>query len=191
MLGRVALRGIERAERRLGVELDYVRTIARTDLRLLLRYNRFFGFLDPRRHLPPEAYHAARVVGALAADCGTCLEAEVNLARRAGVPAEVVAALLRVGGEGLEPGVAAVARLARAVVGDRADDPEAREAVRTAYGEAGLIEAAYAMNGAALLPGVKRAMGHAIACDADLMRRLAAEHGTGGGPGRAAGERLP
>lgn len=169
-LTRIALLLIGRAERKLGVALDYTRQIARTDLRLLTRYNRLFGFLDPNRNCPPEAYHAARLRGALSADCGTCVEAEMNLARRARLPDPLIRAILT--GEGLPADLAAVVALADAVTGTRSDDPDARAAIVQAYGQAGLIELAYAMNGAALLPGIKRAMGHATACDLALMGGL-------------------
>ena len=170
MLSRLTLGLIARAERRLGVPLDYTRRIAQTDTRLLLRYNRIFGFLDPRRHLPPEAYHAARIRGALSADCGTCVEAEINLARAAGLSGTVIASILSGTAEG---DLAPVIRLADAVTGARADDPEAREKIRARYGDRGLIELSFAMTGAALLPGIKRAMGHATTCDIATFRRLA------------------
>ena len=172
MFGPITDRLIARAERRLGVPLDYVRRIAATDFRLLTRYNRIFGFLDPVRHLPPEAYNLARIRAARAADCGTCIEAEVNLARAAGIPAEVIASYLSDTGPAPGSPLADVAALTDAVVRDRIDAPEARDRLRAAYGEAGLIELAYAMNGAAMLPGIKRAMGFATACDATLMQRL-------------------
>ena len=53
------------------------------------------------------------------------------------------------------------------------DDPEARDIIRKAFGEAGMIEISLAVNGAARLPGVKRAMGYATACDIQTMRKLA------------------
>lgn len=164
---------IRATERRLGVGLDYVHHIARVNARLLMRYNKIFGLLDPRHHLSPEAYHLARMRGALAADCGTCVEAEVNLARAAGVSPDRVTAFL--GDADLGDGLNAVRRLADAVVRDRQDDPEARDAVRAAFGESGLIELSLAMNGAAMLPGIKRSLGYATACDIGLMRRIAAE----------------
>ncbi len=175
-LTRIALLMIGRAEKRLGVGLDHTRHIARTDLKLLTRYNRLFGFLDPNRNCPKQAYHTARLRGALAADCGTCVEAEMNLARRAKLPDALIAAILR--GEGLPDDLAAVVALADATTRDRGDDSAAREAVRAAYGDAGLIELAYAMNGAALLPGIKRAMGDATACDLDMMRRVQRKDGS-------------
>lgn len=51
---------IARAEARVGVTFDYVHHIADVSLALLTRYNRLFGFLDPRKNLPVEAYHAGR-----------------------------------------------------------------------------------------------------------------------------------
>jgi hypothetical protein len=57
-------------------------------------------------------------------------------------------------------------------VGQRQDDAEARAKVLDAYGEAGLIEISFAMNGAALLPGIKRAMGYATICDLQTLRKI-------------------
>ena len=170
LLTQLAHKMITRAERRLGVALDYVHQIADTDIGLLTRYNRLFGFLDPVKHLPKEAYHTARLRGALAADCGTCVEAEVNLARKAKLPDALIRDIVT--GAPLPDPLTHVATLADAVTRDRVDAPEARAAIIEAYGEKGLIELSFAMNGAALLPGIKRAMGHATACDLSLMKRL-------------------
>lgn len=170
MLTRLATALIRRAEARIGVRLDYVHHIARTDLRLLARYNKIFGVLDPNTKVPPLAYHAARIRGALAADCGTCVEAELNLARNANLSSEQIDAILRGDTDALPVDIAAIVTLADATTRDRTDDPDARARVVECYGDAGLIELALAMNGAAFLPGVKRAMGYATACDINLMR---------------------
>lgn len=160
---------IGKSERRLGVSLGYVREILATSLPLTLRFNRIFGFLDPNTKAPKEAYHIARMRGALAADCGTCVEAERNLARQAGLAETQITACLRGDLGAFDPPLQAVIALTDAVTHQRADAPEAREAIRRAYGPAALIELAFAMNAAALLPGVKRAMGHATTCDLDLL----------------------
>lgn len=173
LLSKIASSLIRRAERRVGVTFDYVHAIARTDLGLLMRYNKLFGFIDPNTKVPAAAYHAARLRGAIAADCGTCVEAEINLARNAGVDSQTVDRLLAGRYAELPADIAAVATLADAVAGRREDDPDAREIVRQAYGEAGLIEIAFAMNGAALLPGIKRAMGFATACNLEILRKQA------------------
>lgn len=165
---------LSKGEQRTGVALDYARKIASENSGLFLRYGKIFGFLDPNKHVPKSAYHVARLCGALAADCGTCVEAEVNLAKQAGVDKATISSVLAQRFDELPDALAAVARLATAVANHR-DDSEAREIVVQHYGEAGLIECAFAMNGAALLPGVKRAMGYATACDIAAMRRLAGE----------------
>lgn len=171
MLLKIATYLIRRAERRIGVPFDYIHKIARTDLGLLFRYNRLFGFLDPNGKTPPLAYHTARLRGALAADCGTCVEAEINLAKSKGIQGQVIDRILSSDYETLPTDIVAVARLSDAVAGRREDDPEAREIIRQNYGEAGLIELGFAMNGAALLPGIKRAMGYATACNVDILRK--------------------
>ncbi|MEL6957946.1 MAG: hypothetical protein AAGL89_03210 [Pseudomonadota bacterium] len=170
MLTHIAMTLIARAERRLGVTLDYTRKIAATDIRLLLRYNKIFGFLDPNTKVPPLAYHTARLRGALAADCGTCVEAEINLARGAGLTSDQIDAVLAARYDDLPADIAAVAVLADAVTAHRVDASEARTRIIETYGHEGLIELSYAMNGAALLPGIKRAMGYATACDLTLLR---------------------
>lgn len=173
LLNKIAAQFIRRAERRIGVPLDYAHKIAQTDLSLLSRYNRIFGFLDPNKKVPKVAYHTARLRGAVAADCGTCVEAEINLAKEAGVDNATVETVLRSDYSKLSEAVAAVARLADAVAGRREDDVEAREIIKRAYGDAGLIEISFAMNGSALLPGIKRAMGYATICDMAILRKQA------------------
>lgn len=175
MLDNLVSKLISRAETRLGVTLDYTRKIAATDLGLLRRYNRIFRVIDPNTHVPAVAYHAARLRGALAADCGTCVEAEINLAKAAGVSPPSVTRIVLGDYTDLPEDVAAVAMLADAVTRDRCDAPDARETVRHAYGEAGLIEVSLAMNGAVMLPGIKRAMGYATACHIDMLKKVAGE----------------
>ena len=174
MLGRIATYLISRAERRIGVKLDYTRKIASNNIGLFLRYAKIFGFLDPNKHVPAVSYHAARICGAISSDCGTCVEAEVNLARKAGMSKEMISDILTRSYAKLPSDIEAIVKLASAVTTHH-DDPISREKVIENYGEAGLIELAFAMNGAALLPGIKRALGFATTCDLDLIRELVAD----------------
>ncbi|MEY8800474.1 hypothetical protein AB9K35_09180 [Leisingera sp. XS_AS12] len=163
---------VSAGEKRTGVNLDYAHQIAKTDFGLMVRYGKIFSFLDPNKNVSAEAYHTARLRGAIAADCGTCVEAEINLARKAGVSRDAITAILQSTYSALSDELQAVARLSDAVVGQRQDDAEARAKVLDAYGEAGLIEISFAMNGAALLPGIKRAMGYATICDLQTLRKI-------------------
>jgi hypothetical protein len=171
---------LSRNERRLGVTLDYARKIAATSLGLMIRYGKIFDFLDPRRHTTAEAYATARLRGALAADCGTCVKAEVNQARHAGLPDRLIADILLGDVSDLPQALQPVRLLADAVCGQRLDDVEARARIVELFGDKGLIELSFAMNGAAILPGIKRAMGYATACDATVFQELKLQRGPHG-----------
>lgn len=43
---------------------------------------------------PAIAHHTARLRGAIAADCGTCVKAEINLAQQAGISRQIVANII-------------------------------------------------------------------------------------------------
>ncbi len=161
---------ITKSEQKLGVKLDYTHKIADSNFGLLMRYNRIFSFLNPNNHVPALAYHIARLRGAIAADCGTCVEIEINLAQQAGIEKLEILAIVKGNYDNLSKNLKVVAQLSDAVVGQRQDDMIARQTIIEAYGDSGLIELSYAMNGAALLPGIKRSMGYATACNVELFR---------------------
>lgn len=110
--------------------------------------------------------------------------AELNLARAAGLSEAWGDAILSYptdpltstrtppdAGAAVSDDLRAVIELADAVTRNRTDAPEARDHLRRCYGEAGLIELVYAMNGAALLPGLKRGLGYATTCDLGVIRK--------------------
>lgn len=156
-------------EKRIGVKLDYARKIVSVDNRLFMRYGKIFGFLDPRKNLSIDAYHAARICGALSADCGSCVEAEINLAKNSGLSDEFINHILAKDFSHFSDDIVAVVELSSAVTNFQ-DAPDARERIIKYYGEKGLIELSFAMNGAALLPGIKRAMGYATSCNLDIKK---------------------
>jgi hypothetical protein len=89
---------------------------------------------------------------------------EVNLARREGVPHEVLRAVLSQHIEDLPEALADVARFAWAVAEGVESSEELRERVRTRYGDEGLIELALATASVRVYPAVKRALGFAGGC---------------------------
>src|ERR671921_552146 len=96
MLRALILKQLDAEERKLGgVSIDYLRHIARTSLSSFFKFALFTPLAKHRRRLPPDAYHVARIVATQHEDCGTCVQIEVNLARRAGVPADVLRAAVR------------------------------------------------------------------------------------------------
>ena len=140
--------------------MDYLRFAAEHDPVAVVK----FGLLQPatahRKVLPPEVYHAARIAATQTADCGTCVQIEVNAARKAGVPGETVRALLAGEADDLRDVVAFARTTARY------EDPggDLRQRIAARHGERGLVELALAVTTALMYPTMKRALGFATAC---------------------------
>ena len=164
MLRQLILKRLDAAERKLGgVSVDYLRHVARTSLPAFFKFSLFMPLAAHRRKLPADAYHVARLVATRHEDCGTCVQIEVNLARQAGVPADLLRAVLagRVGE--LSPELADVYHFAGAVAAAR-DDAELRACLRARYGEEAFVELALAIAAARIFPTTKRALGYATSC---------------------------
>jgi alkylhydroperoxidase family enzyme len=165
MLRSLILKRLDAEERKLGgVSIDYLRHIVRTSLPSFFKFALFTPLATHRRALPADAYHVARIVATQHEDCGTCVQIEVNLARRAGVCAEVLRAAVKELPDELPAELADVYRFARAVVEAEGAEDVWRERVRERYGEEALVELALAIAAARVFPTTKRALGYATSC---------------------------
>jgi alkylhydroperoxidase family enzyme len=164
MIRKLILRRLDAEERSLGESLDYLRHVVRTSLPSFIKFALFTPLSQHRRKLPPAPYRVARIVATQDEDCGTCVQIEVNLARKDGVPAEFVRAVLDGRPEGLPPELEEVYRFAKAVVGASGEEGELRERLRERYGEEGLVELALGIAAARVFPVTKRALGYATSC---------------------------
>jgi alkylhydroperoxidase family enzyme len=164
MLRRLVLRRLDAEERKLGgVSVEYLRHVARASLPAFLKFALFTPLAGHRKKLPADAYHLARVVAVRHEDCGTCVQIEVNLARKDDVAPELLRAALEGRFDDLPPHLADACRFARAVC-ERGDDAELRERLRARHGDEGLVELALAVAAARVFPTTKRALGYATSC---------------------------
>jgi alkylhydroperoxidase family enzyme len=164
MIRRLILKRLDIEERALGESLDYVRHIVRTSLPAFFKFALFTPLSQHRRKLPLAPYHVARIVATQDEDCGTCVQIEVNLARKDGVPAEHIRAVLNNRPEALPPELAEVYRFAKAVVEASGGDNDLRQRLRQRYGDEGLVEMALGIAAARVFPVTKRALGYATSC---------------------------
>ena len=155
---------IAAAERRLGVPADYMRHILNVSLRAFLKFTKIMPVAEYRRVLPREPYHVARIVAVREEDCGTCLQLEINLAKRDKVKPVIVRAILNSKPDNLPEQLADVYRFAEAVVRHTGDEEIYRERMRELYGEEGLVELAIAIAICRVFPTTKRALGFAKSC---------------------------
>jgi AhpD family alkylhydroperoxidase len=152
------------AERELGAPVDYLRHILRVSLRAFFKFVKVMPLAGYRRALPAGPYHVARIVATRHEDCGTCVQIEVNLAKKDGVSPEVLQAVLAGNPAGLPEGLADAYRFAEAVVTAGGEEGPFRERIRARYGEAGLVEMALAIAVCRVFPTAKRALGYATSC---------------------------
>ncbi len=155
---------ITAAERRLGVPADYMRHMLNVSLRSFLKFTKIMPVAEYRRVLPREPYHVARIVAVREEDCGTCLQIEINSAKRDKVKPVIVRAILNAKPDNLPEELADVYRFAEAVVRHTGDEEIYRERMRELYGEEGLVEMAIAIGICRVFPVTKRALGFAKSC---------------------------
>jgi alkylhydroperoxidase family enzyme len=164
MLRRLIETRISSAERTLGVPAEYMRHILRVSLRAFFKFVRIMPLAEYRRKLPREPFHVARLVATRDEDCGTCLQIEVNLAKKDGVSPAVLQSVLDSRPHDLSPELADVYHFAEAVVTASGTEAPYRERIRQHYGEEALVELAMTMAACRVFPITKRALGYAQSC---------------------------
>jgi alkylhydroperoxidase family enzyme len=164
MIRKLILKRLDQEERALGESIDYVRHLVSTSLPAFFKFALFTPLSQHRRKLPQTPYRIARIIATRDEDCGTCVQIEVNLARKEGVPADVIRAVLNDRPEDLTPELADVYSFAKSVVEATGGENALREKVRERYGEEGLVELALGIASARVFPVTKRALGYATSC---------------------------
>jgi len=157
-------RQLNHFETTIGVSVDWVRHVLRHSLRLFLKFLKFGSFAQSRRVLPLPAWHVAVIVGARSADCGPCVQIAVNLARKDGVDASILQAVVEQRSDNLPHDLKEVYAFCESVMAHSDECESLREALRARYGEEGLIELAFALASGPVIPTIKRALGYAASC---------------------------
>ncbi len=158
------LQKLASVERELGVSVEYLRHILGVSLGAFLKFTKIVNLVGYRRVLPPGPFHVSQIVATRDADCGTCLQIAVRVARKAGVSAEIIRAILESRTTDLSEELSDVYSFVEAVVKATDTADASRERIRQRYGEAGLVELALAIGVCRVLPTTKRALGYAISC---------------------------
>lgn len=164
MLRFFANRALGAFARRYDYDVEYMRAILTASPRAFMKLPGLTKLASHREAAPVEAYYAAKLVGALAEDCGPCTQLVVNMALEAGVPADQIAAVLKGDGGGMSADTALGFRFASEIAHRTGGEEEVREAVRTAWGEKGLIDLTLGLQAGRLFPMIKAGLGFALEC---------------------------
>lgn len=117
-----------------------------------------------RESAPVEAAMAAKLMGAIFEDCGPCTQLVVNFAKEAGVAADQVEAVLRRDMAAMNDDVALAFRFADTILNRLPNEDDVREAVRTQWGDKGVIDLSLSLQVGRIFPMVKAGLGYAKEC---------------------------
>jgi hypothetical protein len=158
-----ARRILRAMSKRYGYDTSYLEMILKVSPSAFFKFAAVAKASGHREVVPIETSFAAKLVGALAEDCGPCTQLCVDMALEAGMPNDQVEAVLRRDARAMNNATILGFRFAEAVVRRSADD-EFRDAVRAQWGEKGVIDLTLALQIGRMFPMVKAGLGYAKEC---------------------------
>jgi alkylhydroperoxidase family enzyme len=148
------------AGKRYGYDTSYLDMMRKQSPSAFFKFAPLMKAAGHREVAPVDASFAAKLVGALAEDCGPCTQLVVDMALEAGMAKDQIEAVLRRDPGAMNSTTLLGFRFADAVV-RRSQDDEHREAVRARWGEKGVIDLTLALQMGRMFPMVKAGLGYA------------------------------
>jgi hypothetical protein len=161
----IARRSLRAFARRYGYDVSF--------LEMMLEYSpaAFFRFVPVmkasahREAVPVDASFAAKIVGAMAEDCGPCTQLVVDMALDAGMSRDQIEAVLRRDPRAMNEATTLGFRFADAVVRRAIEqEDEFRDVIRAHWGQKGVIDLTLALQLGRMFPMVKAGLGYAKEC---------------------------
>lgn len=161
----LARRALDRFAADYRYDVSYMRAMLKASPAAFFKFAPIMRLAAHRARAPIDALYAAKLVGALREDCGPCVQLVATMARRAGVSAADVEAIVRSDAAAMTADAALGFRFAAALVGRTEELAAAREAVKERWGEAGVIDLTLGAQVSRIFPMVKAGLGHAQSCE--------------------------
>lgn len=160
----IARRMLRAMSKRYGYDTSYLEMMLKESPPAFFKFAPVMKAAGHREVIPVDASFAAKLVGALAEDCGPCTQLVVDMALEAGMPKDQIEAVLRRDPRAMNDATVLGYRFADAVVRRSQDDGEYRDAVRAEWGEKGVIDLTLALQMGRMFPMVKAGLGYAKEC---------------------------
>ena len=155
---------IQRMGRRYDYDPSYLLYLLDEAPKAFWKFMRASALSRYRERAPVEATLTVRLFATMTEDCGPCTQLLVHHAREAKMATDQIEAVLIRNPAAMNSVVALAFSYADAVLNSRPDVGDVREAVRSRWGNKGLIDLALSMQGARLYPMIKIALGYAVEC---------------------------
>jgi hypothetical protein len=160
----IARRMLRATSKRYGYDTSYLEMMLKESPSAFFKFAPVMKAAGHREVIPVDASFAAKLVGALAEDCGPSTQLCVDMALEAGMPKDQIEAVLRRDPRAMNGATVLGYRFADAVVRRSQNDDEYRDAVRAEWGEKGVIDLTMALQMGRMFPMVKAGLGYAKEC---------------------------
>ena len=160
----IARRTLRAFAKRYGYDVSYLEIMLNHSPAAFFKFAPLMKAATHREAVPVDASFAAKIVGALAEDCGPCTQLVVDMALEAGMAKDQIEAVLRRDPRAMSDTTRLAFRFADAVACRSIDDEEFRDAVRAQWGEKGVIDLTLALQLGRMFPMVKAGLGYAKEC---------------------------
>ncbi len=157
-----------RSVRNFGIHYDYdtayMEYILNISPSAFFKFSKLAALASHNDNAPVEAAFVAKLVGAVAEDCGPCVQLVVNMAREAGVELNQISAVLQRDIDMMNKSTKLAFRFADAIVQKTQDLDAVRETIKATWGEAAVIDLTFAVQIGRVFPMLKNGLGYATAC---------------------------
>ncbi len=160
----IARRMLRATGKRYGYDTSYLEMMLKGSPSAFFKFAPVMKAAGHREVVPVDASFAAKIVGALAEDCGPCTQLVVDMALEAGMPKDQIEAVLRRDPRAMNSDTVLGFRFADAVARRSPDDDEYRDAIRAQWGDKGVIDLTLALQMGRMFPMVKAGLGYAKEC---------------------------
>ena len=160
----IARRTLRAFAKRYGYDVSYLEMMLNCSPSAFFKFAPIMKASAHREAVPIDASFAAKIVGALAEDCGPCTQLVVDMALESGMPRDQIEAVLRRDPRAMNEATTLGFRFADAVARRSAEEDEFRDAVRAQWGQKGVIDLTLALQLGRMFPMVKAGLGYAKEC---------------------------
>lgn len=160
----IARRLLRKYGNRYGYDVSYLLMMLNLSPAAFFKFAPVMKAASHREVAPVEAIYAAKIVGALAEDCGPCTQLVVDMALEAGMARDQIEAVLRRDPRAMNDSTTLGFRFADAIVRRSGDDDEFRDAIRAQWGDKGVIDLTLSLQLGRMFPMVKAGLGFAKEC---------------------------
>lgn len=160
----IAERSLKTFEERYRYDVSYMRYMLQYSPDAFFKFSKLMEASAHCETAPVEASFAAKLVGAVAEDCGPCVQLVADMAAEAGMAEDQIEAVLTRNHDAMNPDTALGFCFADAVVRRASYQDDVRNDVRAEWGETGVIDLTLGLQLGRMFPMIKVGLGFGKLC---------------------------